>query len=466
MVMHESPPNHPPGASPALRKAALRVVRPLERFLHIEASSGLLLLAATAVALFWANSPWFRSYEHLWHTPITLGIGGWSFSRDLHFWISDGAMTIFFLVVGLEIRREMDEGELSEWRRAALPIAGALGGMLVPALLYFAMNASGPGRHGWGVPMATDIAFAVGILALLGKRVPAALRVFLLALAVIDDIGAILVIAIFYSARINTLGLGLAGGGLLLVFLFQRLGIRRALLYAFPGIVVWSGLLIAGVHPTLAGVVLGLATPARSWFGAQGFFQAATEVLEKMRDRPEGDPHELSRSLQRLGTARREAMAPVVRLIVHLHPWVAYGVMPLFALANAGVRVEGVSLTESTSLMVLVGVGVGLLVGKPLGILAVSWIAARSGLCRLPRGMTFRQLTVAGLLGGVGFTMAIFIAVLAFQDEALLGAAKLGVLAGSVTAGVLGLLAGRILLVPQADLSHLSADDVEAMTDY
>jgi NhaA family Na+:H+ antiporter len=265
------------------RLAAERVLRPIERFVRVEASSGILLLFAAVVALVWANSPWGASYEHLWHTPITLGIGPWVSDQSLHFWINDGLMTVFFLVVGLEIRREIHEGELSELKRAALPIAAALGGMAVPAILYLLLNGDPRTKSGWGIPMATDIAFAVGVLALLGKRIPPALRVLLLALAIIDDIGAIIVIAVFYSAGIDWSGFLVAGTGIVLVGLLQALGIRRATLYVPAGAVLWFGILKAGVHPTIAGVVLGLLTPVRSWYGEAGFVAAPSRWSDVSR---------------------------------------------------------------------------------------------------------------------------------------------------------------------------------------
>jgi len=260
----------PPEAWPRARRLARTVSQPLERFVRIEASSGIILLTTAVVAIVWANSPWAESYHALWRTPFSLGLGSWVFERDLHFWINDFLMAIFFLVVGLEIKRELAEGALSELRRAALPLVAALGGMLVPALLFFAFNASGPGRTGWGVPMATDIAFAVGILTLLGSRVPATLRVLLLAVAIIDDIGAIVVIAIFYSAGIDVGALIWVGAGIFGIFALQTIGVRPGFVFAIPGIVLWAGMLQFGVHPTIAGVIIGLMTPVKPWYGKEG----------------------------------------------------------------------------------------------------------------------------------------------------------------------------------------------------
>ena len=257
MAAGDGPEALPPGTSFRARRFALQIVGPVGRFLHIEASSGILLLVAAVVALVWANSPWASTYEHLLHTQISLGFGEYAFTRTVHFWINDILMVVFFFVVGLEVRREMYEGELSEARRAALPIAAALGGMLVPAAIYFSLNAGSPGERGWGVPMATDIAFAVGVLALLGRRVPAALRVLLLALAIIDDIGAILIIALFYSSGVALSGLVIVAFGVATVVVMKRVGLRNPLLYVVPGILVWGGMLRAGIHPTIAGKITG-----------------------------------------------------------------------------------------------------------------------------------------------------------------------------------------------------------------
>jgi NhaA family Na+:H+ antiporter len=424
------------------------VLRPIERFLHVEAASGGVLLLAAIVALLWANSPWAASYEQLWRTPLTLGIGRFVSTQSLHFWVNDGLMTLFFFIVGLEIRREIHEGELSEVKRAVLPVIAALGGMMAPAGIYLALNRAPDVRSGWGVPMATDIAFAVGTLALLGKRVPGGLRVLLLALAIIDDIGAIAVIALFYSSGVMWQGLVLVAGGVLGAILLQRLGVRRALVYVLPGVLVWLGMLRAGIHPTLTGVLFGLLTPARSWFGEQGFALAATEAVEEIQalQRPGRPADALLEPLRRLRMAQREALAPVVRLQTALHPWVAFGIMPLFALANAGVSLRGITLGDPFTQRVVLGVVLGLVVGKPLGILAASAAAVRLGLCALPRGVGWRGVFVIGSVAGIGFTMAIFVAELAFSDPARLGATKLAVLVASLASAVLGLAAGRVLL--------------------
>jgi Na+:H+ antiporter, NhaA family len=401
---------HTPAAAPRPLSPARRLFQPLEKFLHIEAASGIVLLLAAAVALIWANSPWAWSYEALWHAPVTLGLGSWLSDESLHFWINDGLMTIFFLVVGLEIRREMKDGALASARQAALPVIAALGGVLAPALIYFSINHADPAlRPGWAVPTATDIAFAVGVLALLGKRVPVALRILLLALAIIDDIAAIVIIALFYSSGVSLAGLGIAAAGVACVFAFQWLGLRSAWLYVLPGAIVWVGMLAAGIHPAIGGVIVGLLTPVT-------------------------------------GACAEDEPPPVTRVEAALHPWVAFGIMPLFALANAGVSFSGLTFDDPAFLSVLAGVGGGLVLGKPIGIALATALGIRLGLCSLPEGVSRSAVVVVGFLGGIGFTMAIFIANLAFEDPQRLASAKFAVLVGSTIAAILGLLIGRRVL--------------------
>jgi NhaA family Na+:H+ antiporter len=383
----------------------------LERFLHIEAVSGAVLLAAAAAALIWANSPLGAAYQSLWHAPVAFGVGSYVVSQPLHFWINDGLMTIFFLVAGTEIRREIHDGALASVRAAALPLAAALGGVIVPALIYAALNDAPLTRRGWAVPTATDIAFAVGVLALLGTRIAANVRVLLLALAIVDDIVAVLVIAAFYSEGLDVQGLLIAGAAVLMVLSLQWIGIGSAWVYVFPGAVLWFGLLKAGIHPSLSGVVLGLLTPA---------------TLRRSSGTP----------------LARDLVPPAERVQNSLHIWVAYGVMPLFALANAGVAVQGVNFAGEGSLQVLLGVAVALVVGKPIGVFTASWLAVRMGWCSLPPGLAWRDVALVGLLAGIGFTMSIFIATLAFTSDDLLNAAKLGVLLASFVAAVVGLCAG------------------------
>ncbi|MBI2376240.1 MAG: Na+/H+ antiporter NhaA [Deltaproteobacteria bacterium] len=460
-------PSSPPEAwEPALRLARL-ASRPLERFLRIEAASGILLLLAAALALVWANSPWASSYSSLWQARVGLHVGTFAFERSLEWFVNDGLMVIFFFVVGMEIRRELHHGELSDWRRAALPAAAALGGMVVPAAIYLAIAGAPLTRSGWGVPMATDIAFAVGILVLLGKRVPAALRVLLLALAVIDDLGAIVVIAMFYSSGVALSGLLIAAFGFAGVFAMQRLGTRAKLAYVVPSLVAWAGIYSAGIHPTIAGVIVGLMTPVRAWLGPEGFVLGVRKQLEHLVRSGPGllSPHELSEALGQVDLARREAMSPAESLIETLHPWVAFGIMPVFALANAGVALSGDAMDE-TSWKVVLAVAAGLLIGKPIGVLLASWLLLRLRIGTLPAGMTHRHLIVLGIVAGVGFTMALFIAQLAFTEPQLLSAAKIGVLGASCGAGIVGLILGRILLAPVAVAAAAqSADEAESSTE-
>ena len=454
----------PPGVWLPARRVAQAMARPIERFLRIQAASGIVLLAVAAVALIWANSPWSHTYYAFWHTPIRIGIGGWTMEESLHFWINDLLMTVFFLLAGLEIKREMVQGALSHPRRAALPIAAAIGGMVVPAAIYAALNATGPGSGGWGVPMATDIAFAVGVLMLLGKRVPAALRVLLLAFAIIDDVGAILVIAVFYASGFHLAGLAVAGTGLVVLLVYRRVGVRPGVAFMLPLLLLWAGLLQAGIHPTIAGVILGLAVPVHSAVGPEGFIKVAQHALTDFQERVKANEpdEELVEPLNKIAAAQREAVSPAFRGEILLHPWVAYGVMPLFALANAGVNISGLDLGDTGAATVFAGVTLGLLVGKPAGVLFVSWVAVRLGLCVLPRGVDWRGMLVVGLAGGIGFTMAIFISELAFGGTSLLAVAKLGVLAATALAGGAALLMGRVLLPREQPLEVASITDSAA----
>lgn len=435
---------HRKSSPPPAQIMADRVFSTLERFLHVEALSGIVLLIAAAAALVWANSPAADSYEALWHAPLTFGVGSYVVSQSLHFWINDALMTVFFLVVGMEIRREMYEGALSSLQLASLPLAAAVGGVAVPAILYLLL-AQDPGlSQGWAVPTATDIAFAVGVLALLGKSIPAPVRIFLLALAIIDDIAAVLIIALFYSGGLDFTGLWTAAGGIFLVLALQRIGIAAAYAYVLPGAILWAGILKMGAHPTLAGVVLGLMTPVVPRSATENPLEAAGRALGDFRKQSAErhvQPQTLIQPFRRLRSAEKELLAPVVRVQAELHPWVAFGVMPLFALANAGVRLEGADFS-ATAQQVMLGVAVALIAGKPLGIFLGSWLAVRLGLGRLPEGVSWRSVLLIGCLGGIGFTMSIFIATLAFGDAGLLAAAKSGVLLGSLLSGVLGLALG------------------------
>jgi NhaA family Na+:H+ antiporter len=431
---------HPPESWAPVRRAAAAIASPIQRILAIEAASGLVLLSATVAALVWANV-WTASYDDFWHTPIGGRIGSWTVERPLHFWINDGLMTVFFLVVGLEIRREIFEGELASLRKAALPLAAAVGGMFVPAIIFATLNTGRDGSAGWAVPMATDIAFAVGILTLLGSRVPPALRVLLLALAVIDDIGAIVVIAFFYSTGLALGGIGVVAVGVAMVLTFRAAGVRAPLLYVAPGLVVWVGLLVSGIHPTIGGVMLGMLTPVRPWFGLSGFAATTQAQLERL---PTDDRIALLSTLDRIKEARQEAVSPVERLIHALHPWVAFVVMPVFALANAGVVLGGAELSGD-SLWLFIGIVAGLALGKPLGIAAFSLGASKLRVAVRAEDVTKRGVVLVGLVGGIGFTMSLFIAQLAFPPGPLLDTAKLAILVGSGLAIVIGLGYGLLV---------------------
>ncbi|WP_020473728.1 Na+/H+ antiporter NhaA [Zavarzinella formosa] len=412
-----------------------KLTRPFARFCRVEAAGGGVLLACTLLALALANIPaTTEAFHHLWHTPVTLGIGEFALNRPLEFWINDGLMTIFFFVVGLEIKREIVHGELRDPKKAALPILGALGGMLAPAGVYLLLESSGPGQNGWGIPMATDIAFVVGFLALLGKRVPSGLKIFLLSLAIADDIGAVLVIAVFYSTNLSMMWLGLGGAGFALILLMNRIGVRAVPLYAIVGAGVWLCFLNSGVHPTIAGVILGLMTPTSAHIPDDLLTRVVRRVNEDLA-RP-GELHEHhSGTLETLQFAAKEARSPLERLETSLHPSVAFLVMPLFALANAGVTVR----PEAVSNTVALAVACGLVFGKPSGIMMFCWLAVKLKVARLPANVTWPVMVGAGSLGGIGFTMSIFVAGLALKGE-LLDAAKIGTLGGSCVSVILGCL--------------------------
>jgi len=458
------PPSSPPEAWRPLFRLARMASGPFERFFRIEAASGIVLLLAAAIALIWANSRWADSYHHLLHMPIVLSFGPYAFAQTVHFWVNDILMVVFFFVVGLEVRREMYAGELSSLRRALLPVSAAVGGMLLPAAIYLSINLGSPALKGWGVPMATDIAFAVGVLALLGRRIPPAIRVMLLALAIIDDIGAILVIALFYSSGIAMQGLLVVGLGLALLFGMRWMGVRNPFYYLAPGVVMWAGTLQAGIHPTIAGVLLGMLTPVRSWFGREGFLAVTEKAITNLRrsEKAEGDSHEILIDLEKIRIANREAIPPVVRIEAALHPWVAFAIMPLFALANAGVALGSLSDLPADGMGILSGIGLGLLIGKPLGIVLFSWLAVRLGIAALPEGTSWSGVLVVGCVAGIGFTMALFIGVLAFEDPLMLATAKLGVLGASLLAGIVGLLVGFTLPKSKEEKTLPSHPEVEA----
>ena len=421
-----------------------RILEPFARFAGTASAGGIVLLACTALALGWANSPWADAYHHLWETRVTLGVGGAGASMTLHHLVNDGLMAVFFFLVGLEIKREALVGELASLRQAALPAAAALGGMVVPAAIYAALNAGGPGAAGWGVPMATDIAFALGVLALLGDRVPSGLKILLAALAIVDDIGAVLVIALFYTGGVNWEALGLAAALLVLAVGANVAGVRRASAYAAIGVALWGAVLASGVHATVAGVLLAMAIPSRTRVNEEQFLRSARRALEDFDEAC--DPAETvltnpkhQAALQRLETLTEQAQAPLQTIEHRLHHVVAFAVMPLFALANAGVPLTGGGEGAGLLNPVALGVIAGLSVGKPVGIMLASWLAVRSGVAALPAGVTWKAMHGVSWLAGIGFTMSLFIAGLAFAGApVLLTDAKLGILAASLLAGSVG----------------------------
>jgi NhaA family Na+:H+ antiporter len=413
-----------------------RWTRPFARFLQIESASGIVLLVCTVVALVIANSSWGPAFEGFWETHLRISVGSWAMDESLRHWVNDGLMTIFFFVVGLEIKREMITGELRDPKKAALPIMAALGGMLAPAAIYLFLRGGREGHEGWGIPMATDIAFVVGCMALLGSRVPFGLKILLLSLAIADDIGAIIVIACFYSSDISFVALGLAALGFGLTYFLNRIGVRQIPIYILVGACIWFAFLHSGIHPTIAGVMLGLLTPASAWVGDRALVDILSKALGQLKTEQDGEiEHHHKPLLEGVEIASREAVSPLERLETALHPWVAFGIMPIFALANAGFHVEPASISHP----VAIAVAAGLLLGKPIGIVFFSWLAIRIGIARLPSGVNWAVMVGAGFLAGIGFTMSLFVAGLALKGE-LLDAGKIGTLVGSTLSAMVGLL--------------------------
>lgn len=432
------------------------LLRPFDEFVHQESIGGLLLLFSAAAALIWANSAASSTYDAFWNTPIAIRFGEWQLEKSARHWVNDGLMAGFFFVVGLEIKREVLVGELNSPRRAALPLAAAAGGMLFPAFAFVIFNFGRESAVGWGIPMATDIAFALGILALLGNRAGNSIKLFLTAVAIIDDIGAVLVIALFYTSKLLWTGLAISGLFLALLVLSNRAGFRHPLIYAVFGIGVWFGVLTSGVHATIAGVLVALTIPARPSFRAREFIALGRAILDRIEhgltaENAPPSSSDLSANLQTLENASQRMESPLQRLEHSLHPWVSYAIMPLFALANAGVSFGG-ELELSFRHPVAYGVIAGLVIGKPVGVLAATWLFVRAGGGGLPAGVSWRDLLGIGMLAGIGFTMSLFIADLAFQGSDLLSIAKLGVMAASLLAGVLGWLVLRRRRPENADM--------------
>jgi NhaA family Na+:H+ antiporter len=418
-----------------------KVLTPFEQFIHRQTTSGYLLIATALLALVMANSALAETYLHLSHTPIGFHFGDWVLEKSLQHWVNDGLMALFFFVVGLELKREFLVGELSDPRHALLPIVAAIGGMVVPALIYFAMNPSGDTARGWGIPMATDIAFAIGVLVLLANRVPKSLITFLVALAIVDDLGAVIVIALFYTANLDWSMLIIAGLLFLALVVFNFAGIRKPLPYFIIGILMWLAMLKSGVHATLAGVLTAFAIPARPKYDPKLFSQRVKELIARFDQshRPGKsimNNEEQRAILQTLENGVHRVETPLQRLEHNMHMPVAFLVIPIFALMNAGIPIEFASLEKTFSHPVTLGVTMGLVLGKFLGIAGVSWIALKLGIGELPAGTRFSQIAGVALLGGIGFTMSIFIAELGFvgQEENLL-MAKTGILLSSLIAG-------------------------------
>jgi len=422
---------------------AERLIRPFQRFTSLSSAGGIVLLGCAVVALIWANSSWGQGYHHLFHeTELEIGFGSWLLSNHFVHWINDALMAIFFLVVGLEIKREMLVGELASPRRAALPIVAAIGGMVAPASIYAAFNMGKPTMHGWGVPMATDIAFALGVLALLGSRVPLSLKVFLTSLAIVDDLGALVVIALFYTEDISVMYLQFGASILCLLVLFNMFKVRSPIPYLLVGAGLWYCLLESGIHSTIAGVLLAMTIPATGRVDSERFVAAASNALDSF-ERHGRMGHCVRTSgaqraaVQAIATSCNQVMPPLHRIEHALHGWVAFLILPIFALANAGVHI-GHGLGESLTGSITLGVIFGLLVGKPVGIVGACWIATRLKIAALPSGVGWRHMVGVGMLGGIGFTMALFIATLAFPVAANLELAKIGILSGSLLSAIVG----------------------------
>lgn len=430
------------GSKSAAKPLKDRFLRPFAEYIKTEATSGIVLMLAAVAALIWANSPWAASYIATWQTIFSIKFGTFVLEKPILLWINDGLMAVFFFLVGLEIKREILIGELASVRKATLPIVAAIGGMVVPALIFSIFNFGGPGNKGWGIPMATDIAFALGVLNLLGSRVPLALKVFLAAVAIVDDIGAVLVIAIFYSEEIKW---GLVGGGFAILAglaVLNRLGFRNPAVYIIPGIVLWVLFLKSGIHATVAGVLLAMMIPTRVHLVPQEFAEEAHNALDEFdkacdsRDRvlmnedQQSAVHELEQACERV-------QMPLQRVEHALQPFVSYLIMPIFALANAGVVLSAES-ASSIGQPVGLGVLLGLVIGKPVGVVLAAWIAVKSGIASLPSRVGWRQMTGVGVLAGIGFTMSLFISDLAFTDVQNVEAAKIAILLASIIAGVTG----------------------------
>lgn len=423
-----------------------KIIAPVNRFIHLEYTSGVVLLISVIIAIIWANSGWYELYHHIWEINFSVGFDQSVLSHPLHIWINDGLMAIFFFVIGLELKREFMDGELSSFRKAALPMSAALGGMIVPALIYFLINRGTDADHGWGIPMATDIAFALALLSMAGKHIPSSVKVFLSALAVADDLGAVLVIAFFYTSGVNFTALGIAGIFLAVLIIGNRLGVRSSIFYLLLGIGVWIGFLLSGVHATIAGVLVAFTIPAVTKIDelvySDNLKKLTHEFEQEIPSNSTLTTPQQHKTIQHVKNLSLAAETPLQKIEYALHPWVAFGIMPLFALANSGI-VIGADFLTSIINPVSIGVTAGLIAGKFTGILFFTWLMVKTGLGALPEGANWRHITGVALLGGIGFTMSLFISGLAFKNPEFVDQAKYGILIASIIAGVLGTLVLR-----------------------
>jgi len=418
------------------------LLRPVSKFIHQEFTGGIILFVSVVIAIVWVNSPWGTSYHHVWDTHLSVGFADFTFNQPLHVWINDGLMALFFFVIGLELKREFMAGELSTMKKAALPMVAALGGMLVPAFIFVLFNYNLPSSHGWGIPMATDIAFALGILSLAGKHIPSSVKVFLSALAVADDLGAVLVIALFYTGQIAFWPLMIAGALLLLLWMGNSLGVRNPFFYLIVGIVIWYFFLISGVHATIAGVLVAFMIPARTKINEAEYLDALTHYTNQFENAiPQNGSlttAEQHQTIEKIKRLCQDAETPLQKIEYGLHPWVAFVIMPVFALANAGMHI-GADFFSLLGNPVSLGISLGLIIGKFIGVLGATWIMVRLKWAELPYRASWKHIIGVAFLAGVGFTMSLFITGLAFDSQEMVTEAKYGILMASLLSGLAGI---------------------------
>lgn len=426
---------------PADKTPIEKIIAPVNRFIHLEYTSGIVLLLSVVIAILWANSAFGESYHHLWEMNFSIAFDQHMLSKPLHIWINDGLMALFFFVIGLELKREFMDGELSSLKKAAMPMSAALGGMLVPALIYSIVNLSSGAVHGWGIPMATDIAFALALLSMAGRNIPSSVKVFLSALAVADDLGAVLVIAFFYTAEVNFAALGIAAIFLLVLIIGNRMGIRNSAFYLLIGICVWIGFLLSGVHATIAGVLVAFTIPAMTRIDENVYSENLRELsYEFEKEIPSNSTlttPQQHQTIQHVKSLSLAAETPLQKIEHALHPWVAFLIMPLFAIANSGILIGGDFFSAIIN-PVSIGVTLGLVIGKFVGVLLFTFIMVKTGLGSLPNQASWKHMIGIALLAGVGFTMSLFISGLAFSNPAFIVQAKYGILTASVISGLSG----------------------------